>query len=199
MCCMSSTAHVRSLRCIQLFPGKRLCGLCPVCRVWSTLVRANLNCDCHVSLCSLLQDKVADVTKLKDKCFRSSSSLSVAIAEIAQSTACCEPPHPVTAALFCEAISYLAQKGSAACDKIAPAGGIPVIAQFLECFPDEKQVVFWGCCALYWLADRGSASIKSLILAHPNIISLLPAASARLQAWGRPDNAALALKALGVC
>ena len=154
--------------------------------------------DCHVSLACLLQDKVADVTKLKDKCSNSSTRGSVTIAEIAQGAACCEPPHPVTAALFCEAMAWLAYYGSAACDKIASAGGIPVIVQLLACFPDEEEVVGWGCGALYLLADRGSASIKSLILAQPDIIALLRAASTRLQAWDRRDWAADALKKLGV-
>ena len=159
-------------------------------------VRAN--CACHVSLCLLLQDKVADVTKLKDKCKKENANASVTLAEIAQGAACCEPPHPVTAALFCEAMAYLAACGDSAarCDKIASAGGIPVIVQLLARFPDEEQVVGQGCIALYALA--GSASIKSLILAQPRIIALLRAASPRLQAWGKGDEAARALKKLGV-
>ena len=175
---------------VSLFAGKRLCGLL------SGPVRAN--CDCHVSLCLLLQDKVADVTKLRDKCRNSSTRGSVTIAEIAQGAACCEPPHPVTAELFCEAMCYLADDGSAARDKIASAGGIPVIVQLLACFPEEKEVVHWGCYALYELAHNGSASIKSLILAQPDIIALLRAASTRLQAWRIGDSAAWALKKLGV-
>ena len=171
---------------------------------WKAFVRAlsgpvRANCDCHVSLCLLLQDKVAGVTKLKYKCHNSSTAGSVTIAEIAQGAACCEPPHPATAALFCEAMGCLAYYGgSAACDKIASAGGIPVIVQLLARFPDEKEVVFEGCCALYWLAGYGSASIKSLILAQPDIIALLRAASTRLQAWSEWNNAAWALKELGV-
>jgi hypothetical protein len=172
---------------------------------WKAFVRAlsgpvRANCDCHVSLCLLLQDKVADVTKLRDKCMNSSTRGSVTIAEIAQGAACCEPPHPVTAELFCEAMSYLAQEGSAACDKIASAGGIPVIVQLLARLPDEKEVVYWGCSAVYHLAffQSGSASIKSLILAQPDIIALLRAASTRLQAWGKRDTAAWALKKLGM-
>ena len=156
-------------------------------------------CNCHVSRCLLLQDKVDVVTNLKDKCSNYSVVGSVTIAEIAQGAACCEPPHPVTAGLFCEAMYYLAfYGGSAGCDKIASAGGIPVIVQLLARFPDEKMVVYWGCCALKWLAAYGSASIKSLILAQPDIIALLRAASTRLQAWGRDDWAAEALKKLGV-
>ena len=128
----------------------------------------------------------------------SSTRGSVTIAEIAQGAACCEPPHPVTAELFCEAMGDLACEGSAACDKIASAGGIPVIVQLLACFPDEREVVYRGCSALYRLADNGSASIKSLILAQPDIIALLRAASTRLQAWGWFDSAAEALVNLGV-
>ena len=170
---------------------------------WKAFVRAlsgpvRANCDCHVSLCLLLQDKVAGVTKLKVKCKDSSTRDSVTIAEIAQGAACCEPPHPVTAALFCFAMGSLACEGSAACDKIASAGGIPVIVQLLACLPDEKEVVWQGCCALCVLAVDGSASIKSLILAQPDIIALLRAASTRLQAWDRRDWAADALKKLGV-
>ena len=146
----------------------------------------------------LLQDKVAGVTKLKDKCYNPSTVGSVTIAEIAQGAACCEPPHPVTAALFCYAMGWLAYEGSAACDKIASAGGIPVIVQLLACLPDEKDVVWQGCRALYNLAYFGSASIKSLILAQPDIIALLRAASTRLQAWRMTDYAAGALKDLGV-
>jgi hypothetical protein len=159
-------------------------------------VRANFAS--HVLLCLLLQDKVADVTKLKDICENSSTQGSVTIAEIAQGAACCEPPHPVTAELFCDAMWNLANEGSAACDKIASAGGIPVIVQLLACFPDEMQVVNEGCAALKWFAVSGSASIKSLILAQPDIIALLRAASTRLQAWGKKDRAADALKKLGV-
>ena len=177
----------------------RVCGIVR----WKAFVRAlsgpvRANCDCHVSLCLLLQDKVADVTKLKDKCTNSSTRGSVTIAEIAQGAACCEPPHPVTAALFCRAMFNLAYYDSAACDKIASAGGIPVIVQLLARLPDEKEVVYWGCQALCVLADNGSASIKSLILAQPDIIALLRAASTRLQAWGRHDWAARALTRLGV-
>jgi hypothetical protein len=146
----------------------------------------------------LLQDKVARVTKLKDKCKNSSTRGSITIAEIAQGAACCEPPHPVTAVLFCIAMGWLAYEGSAACDKIASAGGIPVIVQLLARLPDEKEVVYEGCRALYGLAYWGSASIKSLILAQPDIIALLRAASTRLQAWGKSDLAAEALKYLGV-
>ena len=174
-----------------MFAGKRLCGLL------SGPVRAN--CECHVLLCLLLQDKVNGVTKLRDKCSDSSTARSVTIAEIAQGAACCEPPHPVTAALFCDAMGDLAYDGgSAAHDKIASAGGIPVIVQLLARLPDEKEVVILGCYALWMLADRGSASIKSLILAQPDIISLLRAASPRLQAWGWGDDAAEVLKELGV-
>jgi hypothetical protein len=176
---------------VVLFAGKRLCGLL------SGPVRAN--CDCHVSLYLLLQDKVACVTKLKDKCENRSTRGSVTIAEIAQGAACCEPPHPVTAELFCEAMVCLAGNGdSTACDKIASAGGIPVIVQLLARFPDEVEVVYEGCYALYVLAYCGSASIKSLILAQPDIIALLRAASTRLQAWGKSNRAAQALKELGV-
>ena len=165
-------------------------------RALSGPVRAN--CDCHVSLCLLLQDKVADVTKLKDKCRNLSTVGSVTIAEIAQGAACCEPPHPVTAALFCDAMGYLAYGGSAACDKIASAGGIPVIVQLLARLPDEVEVVELGCSALYLLAVHGSASIKSLILAQPDIIALLRAASTRLRAWDMDDDAADTLEVLGV-
>ena len=171
-------------------------GLKAFVRALSGSVRAN--CECHVSLCLLLQDKVADITKLKDKCGNSSTRGSVTIAEIAQGAACCEPPHPVTAALFCEAMRSLTCDGSAGCDKIASAGGIPVIVQLLARLPDEKEVVYWGCEALCVLAGFGSASIKSLILAQPDIIALLRAASTRLQAWGKNDRAAAALKKLGV-
>ena len=170
---------------------------------WKAFVRAlpgpvRANCDCHVSLCLLLQDKVACVTKLKDKCENLSTRRSVTIAEIAQGAACCEPPHPVTAELFCDAMHWLAGDGSAARDKIASAGGIPVIVQLLARLPDEKQVVEQGCWALWMLAAYGSASIKSLILAQPDIIALLRAASTRLQAWRKYDIAADALKELGV-
>ena len=156
-------------------------------------------CDCRVSLCLLLQDNVAVVTELKDLCFVSSYACCIAIDTIEEGAACCEPPHPVTAALFCEAVGWLTSYGrSAACDKIASAGGIPVIVQLLARLPDEKQVVLEGCYALYNLAAYGSASIKSLILAQPDIIALLRAASTRLQAWGEDDWAAWALRVLGV-
>ena len=146
-----------------------------------------------------MQDKAADVTKLRDECKKQNANASVTIAEIAQGAACCEPPHPVTAALFCDAMGCLAYYGgNAGCDKIASAGGIPVIVQLLACLPDEKEVVCEGCWALKWLAEYGSASIKSLILAQPDIIALLRAASTRLQAWSEYDRAALALEKLGV-
>ena len=93
---------------------------------------------------------------------------------------------------------WLALGGSDACDKIASAGGIPVIVQLLARFPDEEKVVWEGCQALYRLADEGSASIKSLILAQPDIIALLRAASTRFRAWGKYDVAAEALEELGV-
>ena len=181
---MSSAAHARCIVRWKAF-------------VWALSGPVRANCDCHVSLCLLLQDKVAGVTKLKDKS-NSSTASSITIAEISQGAACCEPPHPVTAFLFCEAMHYLAYDGSAACDKIASAGGIPVIVQLLARLPDEEEAVYWGCNALYWLARYGSAPIKSLILAQPDIIALLRAASTRLQAWGKDDTAAWALKNLGV-
>ena len=146
----------------------------------------------------LLQDKVTGVTNLKHNCKKDNANASVTLAELAQGAACCEPPHPATAALFCEAMYYLACEGSAACDKIASAGGIPVIVQLLARLPDEEQVVWQGCSALRELAGYGSASIKSLILAQPDFIALLRAASPRLQAWGRSDRAAQALTRLGV-
>ena len=182
---MSSAARARCVVCWKAFV-----------RVLSGPVRAN--CDCHVSLFLLLQGKVADVTKLKDKCKNSSTRGSVTIAEIAQGAACCEPPHPVTAVLFCEAMCDLAVVDISDCDKIASAGGIPVIMQSLACLPDEKQVVCWGCVALYWLAAWGSASINSLILAQPDIISVLRAARTRLRAWNRYDSAADILRKLDV-
>ena len=177
----------------------RVC--CIVC--WKAFVRAlsgpvRANCDCHVTLCLLLKVKVADVTKLKDKCTNRSTRDSVTIDEIAQGAACCEPPHPVTAALFCEAMFYLAIDDSACCDKIASAGGIPGIVQLLARLPEEKDVVWAGSCTLWVLADKGSASIKSLSLAQPDSILMLRAASLRLQAWNWPDKAAEALKELGV-
>jgi hypothetical protein len=156
-------------------------------------------CDCRVSLCLLLQDNVAVVTELKDLCFVSSYACCIAIDTIEEGAACCEPPHPVTAALFCEAVGWLTSYGrSAACDKIASAGGIPVIVQLLARLLDEEEVVYEGCSALYYLADMGSASIKSLILAQPDVIALLRVASPRLEAWGRTDYAEAALKKLGV-
>ena len=180
---MSSAAHVRCIVCWKAFV-----------RALSGPVRAN--CDCHVALRLLLQDNVAGITRLKDKC--ADDADSVTIDEIAQGAACCEPPHPVTAELFCDAMGYLAWDSSADCDKIASAGGIPVIVQLLARLPDEKKVVWQGCFALNVLAYYGSASIKSLILAQPDIIALLRAASTRLQAWRKYDFAAEALKNLGV-
>ena len=146
----------------------------------------------------LFQEKVAAVTKLKNQCSNLSTRGSVTIDEIAQGAACCEPPHPVTAELFCYAMGYLAEESSVACDKIGAAGGIPVLVQLLARLPDEERVVYCGCYALYELAASGSASMKSLILAQPDIIALLRAASTRLQAWGRSDLAAAALKELGL-
>ena len=156
-CCTFSAARVRCIVSLKAFV-----------RALSGPVRAD--CDCRVSRCLLLQDNVAVVTKLKDKCMNQSTVGSVTIAEIAQGAACCEPPHPVTTELFCEAMRHLAAYGG--CDKIASAGGIPVIVQLLARFPDEEWAVHDGCWALYWLADSGSASIKSVILAQPRIISL---------------------------
>ena len=152
--------------------------MCVVLFCWKAFGRAlsgpvRANCDCHVSLCLLLQDKVDGVSKLKDKCSNPSTAGSVTIAEIAQGAACCEPPHPVTAELFCEAMWRLVGcDGSAGSGKIASAGGISVIVQLLARFPDEKEVVYAGCWALYQLAANGSASITSLILAQPDIIPL---------------------------
>jgi hypothetical protein len=166
--------------------------------VWALSGPVRANCDCHISLCLLLQDKVADVTKLKDKCNNWSTRGSVTIAEIAQGAACCEPPHPVTAKVYCLAMGNLAAEGSAACDKIASAGGIPVIVQLLAHFLAEEEVARMGLFALYWLAREGSASIKSFILAQPDIVALLRAASTRYQTWGEDDRAAYALEYLGV-
>ena len=168
-----------------------------VARLLCGPVRAN--CDCHVLFCLLLQGKVAGVTKLKDKCCNDSNLRSVTIAEIAEGAACCEPPHLVTAEPFCEAMYWLARyEGSAGCDNIASAGGISVIVQLLARLPDEGEVVWRGCRALYHIAGNGSASIKSLILAQPDFISVLRAASIRLQAWGDYDRAADTLTRLGV-
>lgn len=147
--------------------------------------------------CLLFQDKKAHLSQLNDKCVGSSTRCSVTIAEIKLGIACAQPAHPDTAFLFCEAMGYLAYD-SAVCDKIASAGGIPVIAQLLACFPDEEGVVMWACDALFYLAYYGSASIKSSVLAQPGIISELRAAGPRLQAWGRYDGATDALKQLGV-
>ena len=194
MCFVSSASRVR---CI--------CRWKAFVRALSGVVRAN--CDCHVSLCLLLQGKVA---ALKRKCSRNfkiccddedlSTRDSIRIDEIAEGAACCEPPHPATAILFCLAMFRLALdcEGSAVYEKIASTGGIPAIVQLVARLPDEKEVVRMGCAALGVLAGKGSASIKSLILAQPDVISLLRAASPRLRAWGKNDSAAMALKALGV-
>ena len=138
--------------------------------VWALSGPVRANCDCHVSLCLLLQDKVAnaDVTKLKDKCKNRSTRGSVTIAEIAQGAACCEPPHPVTAALFCEAMRWLACDDSAACDKIASAGGILVIVQLLARFPDEEEVVDNACMALAKLSPLSDELAKAAL---PTIIA----------------------------
>jgi hypothetical protein len=178
--------HVR----VVVFAGKRLRGLCLDRCAPIVTVMFRFAC------CLQGKPEVAGVTKLYDKCRYANAS--VTIAEIAQGAACCEPPHPVTAALFCDAMGCLAGGGgSAACDKIASANGIPVIVQLLARFPDDRVVVHWGSLALYGLAAFGSASIKSLIRAQPDIIALLRAASTRLQAWGWKDSAAYALEKLG--
>ncbi len=134
-------------------------------------VRANS--DCHVSLCLPLQEKVAVVTKLKDKCVLSSTARSVTVAEIAEGAACCEPPHPVTAALFCDAMCWLADGGGrAASRKIASAGGIPVIVQLLACLLDEEQVVknaFWALIALSPLSDELAKAALPTIIANVRV------------------------------
>ena len=127
-------------------------------------VRAN--CDCRVALRLLLQDNVAGITCLKDKC--ADDADSVTIAEISQGAACCEPPHPVTAALFCEAMAWLTCDGSAACDKIVSAGGIPVIVQLLARFPDEEEVVDDACMVLAKLSPLSDELAKAAL---PTIIA----------------------------
>ena len=136
-------------------------------------VRAN--CDCRVALRLLLQDNVAGITRLKDKC--ADDADSVTIDEIAQGAACCEPPHPVTAELFCEAMRWLTYINSAACDKIASAGGIPVIVQLLVRFPDEEEVVDNATRALVELSPLSDELAKAAL---PTIIANVRAHPTRI-------------------
>ena len=145
----------------------------------------------------MLQDKVASLTKTKDKC--TFEALSVTKAEVELAIACADPADAVTADLFCWAMGWLAfYGGSPACDVIASAGAIPVIMQLLACFYYEKMVTIRACYALYCLADKGSEAIRSTLRAQPDIVSLLRAASTRLREWGEYDHAAEALRKLGL-
>ena len=71
----------------------------------------------------------------------------------------------------------LAGEDSAACDKIASAGGIPVIVQLLARFSDEEQVVDNACRALVALSplsdELAKAALPTIIAsvrAHPTVI-----------------------------
>ncbi len=175
---------------VVLFARKRLCGLqfkFVGTRSESGPVRANHDSDCHVSLCLLLQEKVAVVTKLKEQCEDDAAAGSVTVAEIAEGAACCEPPHPVTAALFCEAMYYLACGGRAASRKIASAGGIHAIAQqLLACLPVNTPLAGYDSAGCDKIASAGASGI-------PVIVQLLACLPDEEQVVKNAFNALIAL------
>lgn len=127
-----------------------------------------------------LQINTAFLTALKDK-----ASSGVTIDEIKLAITYTRPAHPKTAKLFCWAMNRVAYCGkSFGCDKIASAGGIPVIAQLLARFPDDNEVVRWSSLALSCIDEHGSAAAKAEIRKQPRLMSLLAAASARFGEQG---------------
>lgn len=135
-------------------------------------------------------------TKLNDKCY--SAAGSVTMDDIKLGIAFTRPLSALTARLFCEAARLLAANGgSSACDKLLAAGGIPVIVELLACLPEDRHVVYQASAALNWIAANGSEAVKEG-LRRTDIACLLRAASARLNAWEKPDHAAEALEDLGL-
>jgi hypothetical protein len=153
----------------------------------------------------LLQDKKAHLEKLSAKCKDASTKSDVTIDEVKLGIACTQPAHPYTAWLFDEAMAYLACD-EAGCDKIASAGGIPIMVQLLTCYLDasDSGVVYWACLALRNLVENHDGAALACIdikssLRKPDIVSVLRAASLRLRACDcEYDWAALTLKDLGV-
>lgn len=139
---------------------------------------------------------------LTGKCRLASGASSVTVDDLKQAIAYAERAHAETAELFSEAIYLLIINARApGCDKIAAAGAIPVIVQLLARFPVNVQVVERVCGAIYILAHIGSAAVKAETRGQADVITLLEAASARLQSWGKKhsngsNNAAEALKLL---
>ncbi len=106
-----------------------------------------------VCITCLLQVRTAFLETLNCVCCAVPVFDSVTIDEIKWVIKYTQPVHPKTAELFCGAMWNLAVCFEpSGCDKIASAGGIPVIVQLLACFPDEEQVVYLACSAMLCIA-----------------------------------------------
>ncbi len=104
------------------------------------------------------------------------TELHVTEADVSKAMLCVESPNPVTAALFCDFIWYVAMYAkSAGCSMIHGAGSISIVFDCLRRWSHDAEVVTASCWALRALAHEGSAAVKQAMCDVPDYEELLRA------------------------
>jgi hypothetical protein len=94
-----------------------------------------------------------------------------------------------SAGVFCGFINNIADKAEGpGCDAIAASGVIPLVFALIARHITVRDVVFWGCAALHWLARNGSADVRKVLIDVTDCETILKAAQASGFDKGWPDH-----------
>jgi hypothetical protein len=129
--------------------------------------------------CVCVQDKRAALEKFMDSIYCEAAAKAVTVPRLLTLTACLSMDDAVAAWRYCFGLARVAYWGGASCaDVIMSAGCIPHVIDCLRHWPADQGVVSNACMALYRLAEKGSATVRTAIKSVPGIRATLQAAKA---------------------
>ncbi len=121
---------------------------------------------------------------------------AVTVPQLLTPTACLNMDDAKAAYCYCLGLARAGTYGDASCaDVIMSAGCIPYVIDCLRRWPADEYVVWNACWALSELAEKGSASVRTVIKSVPGVQATLQTAK---QSGLDLGYAARALRALGL-
>ncbi len=146
-----------------------------------------------------VQSNIAKLEQYCDSSYNEAGACTVKVADVVDAIKCASSKDQRTAEKFCEFLWNIAYYAySQGCDVILQAGGIPVLFDCIRAWPRERNVVWYACCASYFLALNGSITVKSAMRSVPGCEARLIAAhKSKLAKFGHSSYATMALVALG--
>lgn len=124
-----------------------------------------------------MQTKLGRLDEYRASSWGEDRATLITVVDVMDAIACTLPKDERTTAKFCDFMFHVAHYAkSAGCDVILQAGGIPVLFDGLRLWPSVKDVVYLACLALNWLANQGSAPVKSAMRSILDCEALLIAA-----------------------